>query len=204
MDFDLNEYFNIFGYIRINQGFALGYVYYDRSSLGGRPIIYHACQEQTPYDDYEAYEKAAGGRAAVSRKIVEREFIHAIQTDDVPEAFFELAVFCELAGNFYLYWHDLDVDKIIIVSTGDIEDVFLKTENEHWRIPLTSKQKRRARKIKTFPEVEMGDDVVRVSLTYFRQSGGFYRGNYYFERTFPHRLLKVERENLVLAASQAL
>lgn len=191
-EFDVNAYFSVLDHLSIEPGYALDYVYwYD--FMGGFPVLYARPADQSPYLTLSEYRSAVG-------EIPGEEFSHGymshVQIDDTAEGFFQFVVLRIMGRQFYLHWHANYNDAMVICDQERLEQI-LETLSGDSDYSLPEEAKEQARALDVAPVVEFKDDTVLVKVVTFTKWGGFFRDSYTISRSFPHKILEAEEEELV-------
>ncbi|MGR8979751.1 MAG: hypothetical protein ACU84H_06630 [Gammaproteobacteria bacterium] len=121
-DFDPNAYFTILTHLSMKQGYTLDYVYHYMHDFGGNPYLYARAVDEPPLVSYNEYQNLDW-----KLKIDPLFFLVA---DDTPDGFFQLAVFRQLAGQFYLYWHANYHDYRILTTPWEIYALISEVNGE--------------------------------------------------------------------------
>ena len=187
-EFDVNEYFGVLDHLSMEPGYVLDYVYiYD--GMGGSPVLFARPEDHPAPATYAEYA------AALEAGDVDAHYPSRVQVDGTEEGFFQFVVLNEIGGQFYLFWHAIYFDTVIVCDPETIEDIVSRPDD--YGIPFTRKQKRAVRAIDPAPVVEMGDDSVVVEVIMFSDWGGFARGSYEINKSFPHTVLDSDYKVLV-------
>jgi hypothetical protein len=120
------------------------------------------------------------------------EYLTHVQTDGTDEGYLQLALLQLLGGQFYLYWHANYNDAQIICNEAELEDLLATSpwydQDKTLADLLTSTQLRQMRAADVAPQVEIGDDTVKVRMTFFTHWGGLIEGVWTISRSFPHQV----------------
>lgn len=116
-----------------------------------------------------------------------------IQVDGTAEGFFEFVVLRITGNQFYLWWHALLDDLVIISDETGLEKV-LKSGGVS-RLPPNVEKK--ARSLDLRPVVEFQDNAAVVKIVIFTEWGGFIQKSYTISRDFPHKVIKEESKTLL-------
>lgn len=166
----------------------LDYVYaYDYA--GGYPLLYALRSGAQPIGSPMSPDGA---------KPAPDPFLH-VRTDGTPEGFFELTVLRIMGEQFYLWWHANYNDLVPVCGKKTLLYSVLQfhlfcTPEDLWESIKMSVYIPRA---ETKPNVKLGDKTATVSLLTFTKWGGLSRRTYEYQRSFPHKLMKYDREVLV-------
>jgi hypothetical protein len=194
-EFDVAGYFGVLKHISPPRGSVLDYVY--RFSGGnGRPHLYLRETNAPPFKTHTEYEQALGGRKMC--RLSEAMLFSRLRLDGSPESFFEQFVFEELAGQFYLAWHNNYNDTEIVTTRDDMERIIKAIDKDNFGTPLTDEQKKKARESNLTPSVcWLDEDVAEVSVVCFSKWVGLYRVTRQVERDYPHIVKGRDMQRLV-------
>lgn len=186
-EFDVNDYFDAFTHISMEEGYALDYVY-QLDSLGSFPILYARPADQTAYastEDLPADTEISG-------------YLDHILIDDTEQGYFEFVALDIMARQFYLDWHANYNDTEIVCDKKAVNEIIADINNGSFGAPFNASQQLQARALTDIePLVNLTDDSAVVEIVTFTKWGGFYRLTYTINRSFPHTILDVQAENLV-------
>ena len=187
-EFDPNRYFETFSHLQMQEGYVLDYVYH-QDGMGGYPVLYARLVDQSPYATESEYASAGSDQP---------DYLTLVEPQDSPEGYFEYAAFAIVANQFYLDWHANYNDWKVLCSQDDVEEIIKKFDSDDsYGIPMTAKQQRQARSIKSpQPFVELSDETATVKTLVFTKWGGFYRRTLTIRRA-DHSILDEQDEPLV-------
>jgi hypothetical protein len=195
---DLNRYFVYLDQLGVQQGYSLSYVYFS-DMVGGRPLVYARPNSQPAYTSYEAYSQALGGSSSdqFSFSPLENAFDYLayIEIADNPEGFLQFAALSLMGDQFYLFWHGLYHDEVILCGQDDIE--VIRTVIEDFGLDAPEDVLQAAQNLDLEPYVIMGDEAVFVRFVYFTKWGGVAEAFVTISRAFPHEILEIEGNLLV-------
>ena len=177
-DFDPNAYFKVLSTLSMKPGYTLDYVYY-KDHFAGEPFLYARTVEEKPLCsviEYEVWKK-------------KNSLLSFLVADGSPDGFFQLVVFRQLAGKFYLFWHANYNDLRILTAPTEIEALISEVNGEDFGAKFTEGQISRLRAIEPQPVVEVSDDRASVTYCTFTGWGGFVRLRESYRRLPPHKLL---------------
>ena len=187
-EFDANEYFTVLDHVSMREGYVLDYVYISES-LGGSPLLYARPEKQVPY----------ASMADIPANIQLPDFREYIEVEDVEQGYIEYVVLNTMANQFYLDWHALYNDTEIVCNSDDVNDIVADISDGSFGIPLDLAGQVKARAMKNIdPVVQLAGDNATVEVITFTKWGGFYRQTYTIDRSFPHTILDVKDENIIL------
>ena len=186
-EFDANQYFTIFNHISIREGHILDYVYVSES-LGGSPFLYARPENQAPYASMED----------IPANTQLPDFLDYIEVEDVEQGYFEYVVLTIMANQFYLDWHALYNDKEIVCNSDDVNEIVADISDGSFGVPLDLAGQVKARALKDIePVVQLKGENAIVEVITFTKWGGFYRQTYIISRSFPHKIIDNNSENIV-------
>jgi len=194
-EFDVQDYFTVLDHLSLEPGQVLDYVYYF-DEMGGEPILYVRPAEQPSYETYADYVDAGGEPFGVGEW--RYRYLDQIRVDGTEEGFFQFILLRVMGGQFYLYWHANYNDRMVVCTSGEMEDILDSlSADDYFGIPITAEQAAAARAIDLAPSVEMGAQSVTVRVVTFTKWGGFRRFSYVLQRSYPHTILDVTYQDLV-------
>lgn len=192
-DFDPNSYFSVLRRLSIKPGYTLDYVYdcyiywegwpeevsSGVSPSAGSPCLYARAIDEKPLNS------SIGYRDWIRRN----DLLSFLVADGSSDAFFQLAVFRELAGQFYLFWH-ADYNAIrLLVTPEEVEALIFEVNSGNFGAKFTDKQMVEMRRIAMQPTVEVFDDWVSITYCWFSKWLGLHRSRTSFRRQGPHLLI---------------
>ncbi len=125
-DFDPNRYFAILKHLKIESGYTLDYVYY-LDELGGKPLVYARKVGDPPFQSYDEFLESIGQERSGERSYINLpnafDYLQKIQVDGTEASYFQFDILAELGDQFYLSWHALYNDFIILCDAGDLKPV---------------------------------------------------------------------------------
>jgi hypothetical protein len=185
--FDVNEYFDAFTHISMEEGYTLDYVY-QVDSLGAYPILYARPVDQPAY--------ASTKDLPVGLEL--SDYLSHIYIDTTEQGYFEFVALIIMARQFYLDWHANYNDTEIVCNEKDVKAIIADINDGNFGLPLDASQQVKARTMTNIePLVKLTDDTAIVELIFFTKWGGFYRQTFTINRSFPHTIMDVKEENLV-------
>lgn len=186
-EFDVNEYFSVLPHLSLKEGYVLDYVYMV-DFLGSAPELYVRPEEQAPYASLEE----------LNQHVALEDYHDYLVVEDVEQAYFEEAALTLMDRQFYLVWHANYNDADIICDMAAVDDIISYINDVEFGAELDLSQQSKARSIQGIePLVKLTDDTAIVELVIFTKWGGFFRQTYTISRSFPHRILDMQEENLV-------
>ncbi len=186
-EFDVNDYFNVFTHVSMEEGYALDYVY-QLDSLGSYPILYARPADQPAY----------ASTKDLPADIVLSDYLNHISIDDTEQGYFEFVAMNLMARQFYLDWHANYNDTEIVCNKKEINDIITDINDGNFGLPLDASQQLKARALTDIdPLVKLTNYSAVVEIVTFTKWGGFYRLTYTINRSFPYTILDVQSENLV-------
>jgi hypothetical protein len=195
-DFDPNLYFQVLTQISLPAGRVLDYIYWTPTGSVGRPHLYLRKKVDKPFKRIDEYVQRVCGEDKLLKR--NNELAAFLKVDGSSMSFFELIVFYELAGQFYLADHALYDDTAIVTSPAAIEGVLAELNKVPYALKMTEEQKEKARSIDPTPVVSFADEkTVEVTIVTFSKWGGFARNTYSVARGYPHRIEQTVHSDLV-------
>lgn len=187
-DFELRRFLDMFDGLKVNESYLVDYVYSYRN-IGGKPLLYSLYGSKVPYKTEKEYE---AGKPL--------PFTMALETDDTARGYLELAMVDLLAPNFYLYFHAIENDDVVLCNIDDIENLLDDLESiENITQPNMLVQARALTMDRIEPTVVIDAEAKKATITLlsFSKWGGFYRHTYVFDTVFPHERLEHKKELLI-------
>lgn len=195
---DVSQYFSYLDHLNMEDGYSLGYVYF-ADIVGGRPLVYAHPSSQPAYSTYEEFSQAIGGNSSdqYSFSPLENafEYLTHIRNDDSPEGFFQLAALSLMGDQFYLFWHALYHDEVILCGVGDVE--LIREAIGSIGSDVSEEVLQAASALDLEPFVILGDEAAVVRFAYFTKWGGVEEAFLTINRSFPHEILDVDVNPLV-------
>jgi hypothetical protein len=197
-DFDPNQYFTVFTHLSLDRGYTLDYVYF-LDDLGGKPVIYARRAGSPSFQSYAEFlqsygEEVSGERSYGSLKH-EGDYLEKIRPDGTPESYFEFAALALLGNQFYLWWHGLYNDTMILCEKSDLERI--DQDLRDFDLTLPAKVAQRAQQIDFTPAVLVEEQSVTIRLVTFSKWGGFWEYVYVMDKANPAHLLDAQYNPLV-------
>lgn len=186
-EFDVNEYFDAFTHISMEEGYTLDYVY-QVDSLGAYPILYARPVDQPAY--VTTKDLPVGLELA--------DYLSHVAIDNTEQGYFEYVALIMMARQFYLDWHANYNDTEIVCTRKAVNTIIADINDGDFGLPLDAAEQVKARTMTDIePLVRLTDDTAVVELIFFTKWGGFYRATYTINRSFPHTIIDVIEENVV-------
>ena len=214
-EFNIYHYFDIMDYLKLEQEWLVDYLYMQQR-LGGEPLII-AYPESKKLEYKKIIDKINNNKP--DSKAQENELENIIRTflnfDDVDnylthirlepgeESYLQFVILAELGSQFALFWHAAYNDKEFICTlekAKKIIDRIGRQDKDINHIENNQFDQQTIEKVKEIyfePEIDMSDDKVVVRLVFFTKWGGFIEAKYIVKKTFPHKIIKRETNNLV-------
>ncbi len=197
-DFDPNRYFTILAHLRMEDGYALDYVY-NGNEMGGRPVIYVRKMDADPFRTYEEYLSTTGGVEPTSPAVSFRsgDYLQHVQVDGSPESYLEYNILSVYADRFYQFWHANYNDWRVVCSSADVELINQDITSHYSELSLPENVVQRAMQADLNPSVVMTDGSVSVRYVVFSKWGGFVEKIYTMDRNDPFHLVG-KSENTII------
>ena len=197
-DFDPNSYFKKLTHITIKEGYVLDYVYFS-DELGGLPLVYARKVDDKPFQSYEeflkSYDEEFSGERSYSGVPHSYDFLDVIQVDKTPESYFEFVTLALLGNQYYLHWHGLYHDTLILCDPSDLE-VSIKSL-DMFEIKMPEDIISRAKEIDITPTIKIEEKTVTIRLVTFSKWGGFSENLYTLEKDNPQNMVDSKFNRLV-------
>jgi hypothetical protein len=192
LDFNPNDYFQVLPHLNIASGYELDYIYFN-DELGGLPLVYARKSNASPFKSYGELLNSFGEEVEGERSYMQLrhkyDFLEQIQIDETPESYFEFVTLAFLGDQFYLFWHGLYNDSIILCDAGDMQ--FVDAEMQGFEIEFPQDVKDRIDKIDYSPAVVVEGNEVTVRFVTFTKWGGFFENVYVMDKNDPLHLIDV-------------
>jgi hypothetical protein len=197
-EFDPNQYFQVLKHLKLASGYKLDYIYFN-DELGGLPLVYARKSGSAPFQSYSDLLKSFGEEISGERSYVELrhkyDYLERIQIDKTPESYFEFVTLAFLGDQFYLWWHALYNDAIILCDPSDIQ--FVDAEMKGFELEFPQDVKDRIEDIDFSPIVTVDETSVTVRFVTFTKWGGFFENVYVMDKNNPMQLLDVKFNPLI-------
>ena len=187
-ELDVNQYFTVLTHISMQDGYLLDYVYISES-LVGSPLLYARLESQDPYASMED----------VPENTQLPDFHEYLEVEDMEQGYFEFVVLNTMANQFYLDWHALYNDAEIVCNSDEVKAIITDISDGSFGNALDISGQVKARAMRNIePSVQLTGDNAIVEVIIFTKWGGFYRQTYTISRSFPHTIVDLKSENIVL------
>ncbi len=197
-DFDVNSLLSALDHLTVTQGYTLDFVYF-ADGLGGKPVIYSRAIDETPYATYSEFIEAAGGASYWEQSYGPLEHAHDylefVETDDRPDGYLQFVMMATVGDQFYLQWHSLYHDEVIMCDVSDVEKAV--EEVQGFDIELPESIIARARALDLEPTVHLDEETATVRFVLFTKWGGFIEVWHTLSREFPHMFVDGGSEVLI-------
>ncbi|MFN8383405.1 MAG: hypothetical protein U0V02_15790 [Anaerolineales bacterium] len=192
-DFNPNGYFKIFKHIKVKSGYTLDYVYF-QDELGGKPLIYARKTNATPFHTYEEFLKSYGEEMSGERSYAQLnhafDYLEQIETDKTPESFYEFVILAFLGDQFYLQWHGLYHDEIVLCDPSDSQ--YIDNEMAGFDLEFPQDVKDNIEKVDFQSRVLEDEDTISVRIVAFTKWGGFWENIYVMDKENPLNLQDIQ------------
>ena len=213
--FRIEHYFDIFNYLELEKGWLVDYLYL-KESLGGEPVIiaYPESKREKYKKIIDKIEKTKPDRSSRiddSKNIIDiffeyddvDNYLKHVILDESEESYFQFLILALLGSQFSLFWHAGYNDGEFVCTLNAAEKIIDRIGREgedpdsiENRV-FDQQSIKEVRKIDFEPVINIEDDKVLIRLVYFTKWGGFIRGKYEVEKSFPHKISKKEGNRLV-------
>lgn len=181
---NVNDYFHILKHITLEKEWTLDYIYWG-DGLGSFPIIFASKGGEDP-DFLDKFKK---------NHRLSAEYLNHIKTDGTEDSFLQFVLLNMIGNQFALGWHANYHDAIITCTKDAVARVLGKRNDNFYRFDEDFMNK--AREIDPSPAVTFNGDDVAVRLVYFTSWGGFVEAIYHVTRSYPHKIVKTDKKELV-------
>jgi hypothetical protein len=193
-DFNPNEYFQVLSRLQTAPGFELDYLFFG-DDLGGKPVLYARKTGAAPFKTYEEFLKSYGEELSGERSYAAvnhaYDYLDKIRPDGSPESYFQFISMALLGDQFYLFWHGLYNDTIILCDPSDLQ--YVTEDLKDYDLELPAAVTGRVEDIDFEPVVLVGEETITVRFVSFSKWGGFFENIYTLDRN---------RESIKLIDSQ--
>ncbi len=181
--FQVKKYFEILENVYMEDGWEIGYKY-KRARLGSEPIIiaYKTGNNITEKDD--DYKKSSR----------HERFLKHVKLDKTPDSYFQYIILKIMASQFALGWHANYNDGEIVCTKAMINNILERTDHLYHFDDDTIKK---AKAIDPQTYVELNNEKAIVRTIIFSKWSGFVELKYRVDKEFPHKIIEIEKENLV-------
>lgn len=197
-EFNPNSYFSVLSHLKLTSGYKLDYIYFN-DELGGLPLVYARKSSAPPFQSYVELLKSFGEEVEGERSYAQLrhkyDYLKQIQIDKTPESYFEFVTLAFLGDQFYLWWHGLYNDSIILCDPSDMQ--YVDAEMKGFDIEFPQDVNDRIEKIDFSPIVIVGESDVTVRFVTFTKWGGFFENVYLMDKDNPLQLLDVKFNPLI-------
>lgn len=195
---DAMHFFYFLDKLSVESGYRLDYVLFS-DWLGGKPLLYAHPSSEPAYGTYNEFVEAMVGNSSEERPFgspdLAAEYLRHIQIDSFPGGAFQYAAMRIMGDQFYLYWHALYHDEMILC---DDQDLYLAVDAiQGYAEELPKDVISQAEALDLEPYVIIDEDQALVRFVLFTKWGGFVEVKYLFSTNFPHELLDEEFNILV-------
>lgn len=185
-DFNPNTYFKVFKHIKVKSGYTLDYVYF-QDELGGKPLVYARKTSATPFRTYEEFLKSYGEEMSGERSYAQLnhafDYLEQIETDKTPESFYEFVILAFLGDQFYLQWHGLYHDEIVLCDSSDTQ--YIDNDMAGFNLEFPQDVKDNIEKVDFQHRVLVTEDTISVRIVAFTKWGGFWENIYVLDKENP-------------------
>lgn len=197
-EFDPNSYFNVLTHLKLTSGYKLDYIYFN-DELGGLPLVYAKKSGNSAFQSYAELLNSFGeefeGERSYGQLRHKYDYLEQTQIDKTPESYFEFVTLAFLGDQFYLWWHGLYNDSIILCDPSDMQ--YVDAEMKGFDIEFPQNVIDRIEEIDFSPVVIIGDSDVTVRFVTFTKWGGFFENVYVMDKENPMQLLDVKFNPLI-------
>ncbi|MBN2388811.1 MAG: hypothetical protein JXB85_17480 [Anaerolineales bacterium] len=197
-EFDPNSYFLVWSHLSMAEEYTLDYVYFG-DELGGRPMLYARPVTQAAYETYDDFLGGIGASYSGERSydILPYAFYYLdyIRVDDTPESFFEFLSLALLGDQYYLFWHGLYHDEILLCDDSDL--AYVDAAMGAFDLIFPAEVAGQVPNLDLAPAVIVSDFEVLVRIVWFTKWGGFLEAVYIMDRQNPALLLDVQVTPLI-------
>jgi hypothetical protein len=197
-DFDLQQYLKVLNHLKIDSGYKLDYVYL-ADDLGGKPLLYVRKSNSKPFQSYEEFLGSYGEEMTDERSYGQLshayDYLQNIHTDGSPESFLQFVILALLGDQFYLFWHGLYNDTVVLYDIEDLRYV----EDSLLGFDLTFPEEiiEKIKEINFTSVIMVGDETVTVRFVTFTKWGGFFEVVFVIDKENPEQLLDVQWNPLI-------
>lgn len=182
--FQVKKYFEILENVYMEDGWEIGYEY-KRARLGSEPIVVaYKSENNLTGEDKDEYNKGNN---------YER-FLKHVKLDKTPDSYFQYIMLKVMASQFALGWHANYNDGEIVCTNSMINNILARTDDLYHFDDDTIKK---AKAIEPQPYVEIDKEKAIIRTIIFSKWSGFVELKYHLDKKFPHKIIEIEKENLV-------
>ena len=194
---DIGAYFSVLDLLTMEEGYELDFLY-ESVEGGGFPVLIARPSDVSTDEFAERFEEIFSEEERESGAFRDK-YLEYIRTNGSADAFFQLSVLRLMGFHFYLSWHSLEFDDMVICGLEGVNELNLRLEAEG--IAFDPVADETVRSISLAPVVETDTETVEVSFIAFTKYGGFERHLITFSREFPHALISYDAETVAFCWS---
>jgi hypothetical protein len=176
-EFNLMQIFEFLDHLSMIPGYQLDYSYSYQSSFEGHPTLY-ACK--SPFYGTPDNTNCQGGG------------LRYVVADGSDLGYLQWLLLIEMGDQFYLYWHAMYKDKLLVATEEGLEAILLEIEDS-----LDAQQKIQARQIDPTPYFLYDEETVKIRAVWFTKFGGFFETYYRINKDHPHTTYEIETNPLL-------
>ena len=189
---DVGAFFTVLDLLRMEEGYELDFLY-ETVAGGGYPVLIARPSEVSIDEFAERFEEIFSEEERESGTFRDK-YLEYVRTDGSADAFFQLSILRLMGFHFYLSWHSLEFDDMIVCEMEGVDALSSRLGAEGIAIDRVAYET--VKGISLVPVVEMDTETVEVSFIAFTKYGGFERHVMTFSREFPHALISYDTETV--------
>ena len=172
----------------------LDYVYYF-DELGGKPMLFAREVGGPQFKSYEEFLASIGEEAAGERSYTilphAFDYLEKVVVDGTEGSSFQFAFLALLGDQFYLSWHALYNDFVVLCELRDAEPIAERLRGA--QPGLSDEEVEQVKSINYEPTTAINGDAVTVRMVVFSNWGGFWENLYVMDRQNPYHLLDMKQ-----------
>jgi hypothetical protein len=198
-DFDVNNYLTVLNHLSLEPGYTLDYLY-NKNNLEAKPYIYARKITDLPFKSISEYRATIIASQNSSVIVNENEkllysYLDHIKVDDTPEGFFQFVAVRIMGAQYYLWWHAIYNDQLIICNEKAVENILASVPPSPDEVK--TKLLKQLPQFDLEPKIEIQGNVVKVRVITFTRFGGIIQRDFTIARQFPHAVSNSEEKNLI-------
>jgi len=197
-DFNPNQYLDVLPNLEITPGFILDYVYF-YDWLGGKPLIYARNFDAEPFRTYEdflgSYGEERTDESSYSYLPYWYEFLGQIKIDKTPASYFQHLILALLGDQFYLDWHALYNDTIVLCDPSDM--AYVEEEMAAFDLEFPEDVQNRIGDLNFNPVILVEENSVTLRFLSFSKWSGFYERVYIVDKDDPMNIMDAQFNQLI-------
>lgn len=201
-DFNVNSYLTAFKNLNVEKGYKFDYGYFG-DNLGGKPFLYTVPTNVSPFKTFDDFLAYLEDQNSFNRSYMDLahgyDYLDHIWVNGTYEGYFQILLLALQGDQFFLYWHGLYNDAIILCDSSDIQRAYekLKFFEPNFSLEFPEDVKSKIPELDLQPRISVGENTVTIRIVQFSLWGGFWETYYTINRSPRHELLNVSGNTLI-------